>query len=153
MPSRDTNAAPDTSLPKHSIHTKPSASIRRNAAIHSYTSKTIDRVDLDDAFFRLARSSGIGIEEKTEAVAVDPDNKLLTVRDPSGNDSQISFDFLVFADGTGGISAALQKKRKVKRRNIAIQLIFKSELQDGISVRRSAGTCGSAATAASRTWG
>lgn len=99
-----------------------------------YTSKTIDRVDLDDAFFRLARSSGIRIEEKTEAVAVDPDNKLLTVRDPSGNDSQISFDFLVFADGTGGISAALQKKRKVKRKNIALQLIFKSELQDGIEI-------------------
>ncbi|MBO4326839.1 MAG: NAD(P)/FAD-dependent oxidoreductase [Clostridia bacterium] len=100
-----------------------------------YTSRAIDRVDLDNAFFRLAKDSGVNIEEETEAVSVDREENVLTVRTADGSESRIKYGNLVFADGTYGPGSLLQKKRSAKRVNIAMQLIFKSDLPDGIEIR------------------
>ncbi len=98
-----------------------------------YTNERIDRVELDHAFFKLAREKGVAIEENCRVSAVDAEKRTVTV-----NDSVIvGFDSLVFADGTVGIGSKLQESedpRSGRKKNIAMQMIFKSGRPDSIEL-------------------
>ena len=92
-----------------------------------YTNRGIDRVELDHEFFVLARAKGVHIEENCRVSAIDRQAGTITV-----NDSQtVSFNKLVLADGTMGIGSKLQEPLK---RNIAMQLIFRSGRPDSIEL-------------------
>ena len=92
-----------------------------------YTNRGIDRVELDHAFFKLAREKGVRIEENCRVSAIDAQACTVTV-----NDSQtVGFGKLVLADGTMGIGCKLQEPVK---RNIAMQLIFQSGRPDSIEL-------------------
>ena len=92
-----------------------------------YTNRGIDRVELDHAFFKLARGKGVQIEENCRVSGIDAKAGTVEV-----NDSQtVGFGTLVLADGTMGIGSKLQEPMK---RNIAMQLIFQSGRQDSIEL-------------------
>ena len=92
-----------------------------------YTNRGIDRVELDHAFFRLAREKGVQIEENCRVSDIDAGAGTIEI-----NDSQtVGFGKLVLADGTMGIGCKLQKSIK---RNIAMQLIFESGRPDSIEL-------------------
>ena len=98
-----------------------------------YTNDRIDRVELDHAFFKLAREKGVAIEENARVSAVDPAARTVTVNDSI----TVGFDSLVFADGTVGIGSKLQEAedpRSGRKKNIAMQMIFKSDRPDGIEL-------------------
>lgn len=92
-----------------------------------YTGRNINRVELDDAFFRLAKASGIETAEGMCLTAHDAEAHTVTF---NGNIT-VGYDKLVFADGTLGFGSRYQK---TKSKNIAMQLIFPSELPDGIGI-------------------
>ena len=92
-----------------------------------YTNRGIDRVELDHEFFKLARAKGVRIEENCRVSAIDRQAGTITV-----NDSRtVSFNKLVLADGAMGIGSKLQEPLK---RNIAMQLIFRSGRPDSIEL-------------------
>ena len=98
-----------------------------------YTNDRIDRVELDQAFFDLAREKGIAIEENCRVSAVDIAARTVTVN----KSEKISFGSLVFADGTMGIGSKLQEaedSRAGRKKNIAMQMIFKSGRPDSIEL-------------------
>ena len=92
-----------------------------------YTSREINRVALDDAFYRLAKSRGVFVAENTPVTAYDPARRTVTL----GDGHSVTWDTLVFADGTMGPGSACQN---TKRRNLAMQAIFPSTLPDGIAI-------------------
>ena len=94
------------------------------------TSREINRVALDDAFFRLAASRGIEIAENMPLTAHDPDSKTVTLG-AEENRTAVRYGSLVFADGTNGFGSRYQK---AKRRNLAMQLHFPSDRPDGIEI-------------------
>ena len=66
-----------------------------------YTNEKIDRVELDDKFFRLAQKSGINILENTCISLHDcGENKLQL-----SNALTVNYKYLVFADGTTGFGS------------------------------------------------
>ena len=92
-----------------------------------YTSRRINRVDLDDAFYRLAVSKGVRVYENRRIT--EHDGSAHTVSFSDG--SVMRYKNLVFADGTLGFGSRYQKKRK---KNIAMQLIFNTDEPDGIDI-------------------
>ena len=92
-----------------------------------FTSREINRVALDDAFFRLAKARGVCIAENMPITGHDPETNTVIL----GKTYRIGYDNLVFADGTMGFGSACQR---VKRRNLAMQLLFPSDRPDGIEI-------------------
>ena len=92
-----------------------------------YTNRGIDRVELDHAFFRLAKEKGVCIEENCRVSSIDLPSRTVSVNDRD----TVSFGKLVIADGTMGTGCRLQE---AQRRNIAMQLIFQSGRPDSIEL-------------------
>ncbi len=92
-----------------------------------YTNENIDRVELDNEFYKLAKKQGITILEETKIKDNDLNTNSIVV---TGN-KKIHYDYLVFADGTNGYGSIYQK---AKHKNIAMQKIFKSDRKDGIEI-------------------
>ena len=91
------------------------------------TSREINRVALDDAFFRTAKAQGVEIAENMPVTGHDPENNTVTL----GKTHTVGYDNLVFADGTMGFGSAYQSFR---HRNLAMQLLFPSERPDSIEI-------------------
>ena len=92
-----------------------------------YTNKKIDRVELDNEFYKLAKEKGINILEEVSIKG----NNIETNRIIITGNKTIYYDYLVFADGTNGYGSIYQKS---KYKNIAMQKIFKSNREDGIEI-------------------
>lgn len=92
-----------------------------------YTNSKIDRVELDDSFFRLAKSKGVKIYENTRISSHEPTENRVTLSDGK----QLNYEYLVFADGTVGFGSKYQKHKK---KNIAMQLTFPCEREEEISI-------------------
>lgn len=92
-----------------------------------YTNEKIDRVELDNEFYKLACKKGISILERACIKSNDINEKFIVI---TGN-KRIYYDYLVFADGTYGYGSIYQKR---KSKNIAMQKIFKSDREDGIEI-------------------
>ena len=92
-----------------------------------YTNKVIDRVELDYNFFKLAKKKHIEIQEKTtiKEHSIDKNELLLS------NKERVTYDYLVFADGSTGFSSKYQTTTK---KNIALQLIIKEETKERIDI-------------------
>lgn len=92
-----------------------------------YTNRKIDRVELDDEFFRLAQKEGIEILENTIITSDDIDSNTITI----DKDRNLKFDYLIFADGTNGYGSRYQK---IKRKNIAMQVTFPTDRKESIEI-------------------
>ena len=92
-----------------------------------YTNRYIDRVELDDSFFRLAKSKGVTVLEGVKIAAHNIEKNSVTLSDGS----EIEYGNLVFADGTCGFGSRYQKNTK---RNIAMQLTFESNAPEAIDI-------------------
>jgi len=92
-----------------------------------YTNKDIERVELDNAFYELAKKEGIEIIENTEIIADEQNKKTIKV---TGN-KIIKYDYLVFADGTSGYGSNYQS---IKKNNIALQLVLPSKKDNEIQI-------------------
>lgn len=92
-----------------------------------YTNKVIDRVELDDRFFKLAKKKKIKILEETKVLKHDIEKNELFL----SNKETINYDYLVCADGTTGFSS---KYQQAKKKNIALQLIIKDDTQEKIDI-------------------
>lgn len=92
-----------------------------------YTNRKIDRVELDNSFFLLAKSMGVEISEGVKIIAHDMKANTVTLSDGCA----YGYENLVFADGTTGFSSRYQK---VKRKNIAMQLTFESDRAEEINI-------------------
>lgn len=92
-----------------------------------YTNRKIDRVELDNSFFELAKSKGIEITESRKILQHDPQKNQITLTDGQ----TIGYETLVFADGTLGFGSRYQN---AKRKNIALQLTFPSDRSDEIAI-------------------
>lgn len=92
-----------------------------------YTNEKIDRVELDNEFYELAKSKGINILEKTSIKSNNVEENYITIT----GDKKIYYDYLVFADGTSGYGSTYQSK---KHKNIAMQKIFKTDREDSIEI-------------------
>ncbi len=92
-----------------------------------FTSREINRVALDDAFFRLARSRGVFIAENMPITDHHPENNTVIL----GKTHIVGYDNLVFADGTMGFGSTYQDP---KHFNLAMQLIFPTDRPDSIEI-------------------
>lgn len=92
-----------------------------------YTNKSIDRVELDNAFYNLAKSKKINIMENTTIKEHDMHDNIILL----SNDKKLEYNYLVFADGTNGYGSTYQKRSK---QNIAIQATFKSSKKEEIQI-------------------
>ncbi|MEE0797025.1 MAG: FAD-dependent oxidoreductase [Anaerovoracaceae bacterium] len=92
-----------------------------------YTNRRIDRVELDNAFFKLAASKGIEIRENTAIASHDRAGHILLTTDGE----TIRYENLIFADGSGGYSSRYREERPG---NIAMQLVFASEREEEIQI-------------------
>ena len=92
-----------------------------------YTNEKIDRVELDNAFFNLAKDKGIATYENCAIVAHDMQNNTIATSDGRA----FEYEYLVFADGTTGFGSRYQKGKK---RNIALQMIFESDKEESIDI-------------------
>ena len=103
---------------------------KRRLAINNkflYTNSKIDRVELDYAFYRLAKSEGVQISENTRIASHDAQAKRIELADGKN----LSYDYLIFADGTSGFGSRYQKRKK---KNIAMQLTFPCDNEEEISI-------------------
>lgn len=92
-----------------------------------YTNRYIDRVELDDSFFKLAKAKGIPVCEGAKITAHNVEENRVALSDGS----EIEYENLVFADGTCGFGSRYQKNTK---RNIAMQLTFESDTSEAIDI-------------------
>lgn len=92
-----------------------------------YTNRSIDRVELDHAFFLLAKEKGVEIWEDTSIDSHDPETNQIVLN----NQKRLSYTHLVFADGTTGFGSRYQSE---KRRNIAMQVTFPADRPDAIDI-------------------
>ena len=92
-----------------------------------YTNQKIDRVELDNEFYKLACRKGINVLEETSIIRNDLHENGITI----SKGKKLYYEYLVFADGTYGYGSIYQKK---KRNNIALQKVFKSNRDDGIEI-------------------
>lgn len=92
-----------------------------------YTNQKINRVELDHELFQLAKHKGIEIWENCYIEKHTPTENRICLN----NGTLLSYDHLVFADGTTGFGSRYQT---VKRRNIAMQVIFPTSLPDAIDI-------------------
>jgi menaquinone-9 beta-reductase len=93
-----------------------------------FTNKNIDRVELDNAFFNLLKSKNITFLENVYIKEHDVNNTYIILN----NKQKIFYNKLIFADGVN--SFGNQYQRDIKHQNIAMQVIFKSKLNDGINI-------------------
>ena len=84
-----------------------------------YTNRKIDRVELDNEFYKLAKSKKINILENSKIIDHNIDNNFIILE----NNHKIKYDYLVFADGANSYG---NKYQKIKNKNIAMQLVFES---------------------------
>lgn len=91
-----------------------------------FTNEKIDRVELDNAFYELAKSKGITILEGEPVI---DDN--LVGKSVKTSKITVSYDFLIFADGTLGYGS---KYQECKPKNIAMQVTYKSDLRESIEI-------------------
>lgn len=92
-----------------------------------YTNEKIDRVELDYNFFKLAKEKGVQIWENTIITQHNMQANSLTL----SNKMQVSYNYLIFADGTMGYGSRYQKKKKC---NIALQMTFESDRAEAIDI-------------------
>ena len=92
-----------------------------------YTNRFIDRVELDNAFFELAKSKGIEIAENAKIADHSFEENALTLLDGR----KIVYENLVFADGTNGFGS---KYQKVKKSNFAMQLTVPKGTEEAIYI-------------------
>ena len=92
-----------------------------------FTNKDIDRIELDYAFYKLAKEKGIEIKENSHIVNHNIAKDLIK----TNQNEEFTYNNLVFADGTSGYGAKYQKKSK---KNIAFQLILNTDRKDGIEI-------------------
>lgn len=92
-----------------------------------YTNRKIDRVELDNAFFDTAKESGVQVSENTNIISHCPEEKYIIV---SGR-QKISYDNIVFADGTEGYGSRYQR---LSAKNIAMQLVFPCLKEEEIQI-------------------
>lgn len=92
-----------------------------------YTNKGIERVELDYKFYKLARSKNIEIRENDYIIKDDFKSNTIILK----SKRKVSYDYLVFADGASGYGSKLQKTSK---KNVALQLVFPSNLKNGIEI-------------------
>lgn len=92
-----------------------------------YTNRMIDRVELDNTFAELAKSKGIQIKENTTISEHDADKKELKL----SNGEILTYEKLIFADGTSGFGSRLLPARK---KNIAMQLVFPNSAAEEIQI-------------------
>lgn len=92
-----------------------------------YTNKNIDRVELDNKFYELAKSKKIKIIENTTILKhIKEKNNLIL-----SNNSSFFYDYLVFADGSNSYGNRYQK---IKSKNIAMQLVFNDIKKEEIQI-------------------
>lgn len=84
-----------------------------------YTNKYIDRVSLDNAFFKLAKKNKIKIEENCTIKECNINKHYIVL----SNNKRLYYEKLVFADGNNSFGNRYQK---INKKNIAMQLIFPS---------------------------
>lgn len=92
-----------------------------------YTNADVDRVELDYNFYKKAKSSGVEILENTTITSHSLIEKTLAL----SNGQVLSYENIVFADGTNGFGSRYQKNKKC---NIALQLIFESDRAQAIDI-------------------
>ena len=92
-----------------------------------YTNRKIDRVELDNNFYLLAKEKKINILEERKIIDNDGEKNEITL----DNNIKIKYDSLVFADGTLGFGS---KYQKIKQKNIAMQLIIKEKRKKQINI-------------------
>lgn len=92
-----------------------------------YTNASIDRVELDYNFFKLLNKNKIKTLEKTTIKKLNREDNSLIL----SNNEKVKYNYLVFADGTSGYGSSINPS---KRKNIAMQAIVKSDLDDGINI-------------------
>ncbi len=92
-----------------------------------YTNRRIDRVELDDSFYRLAVSKGIDVLQGLKITAHNKEENSIELSDGS----KLYYENLIFADGTCGFGSRYQKNRK---RNIAMQLTFENDAAEAIDI-------------------
>lgn len=92
-----------------------------------FTNKNIDRVELDNEFFKLAKKKGIEIKEQTFIISHNINKNTIK----SNTKENFTYDYLIFADGTEGYGS---KYQKAKNKNIAMQLIDNSNKEDSIEI-------------------
>ncbi len=92
-----------------------------------YTNHKIDRVELDNAFFELAKSKGIEIAENVKITQHSIEKNTVTLSDGS----KVRYENLIFADGTNGFGS---KYQKLKKSNFAMQLTFSKETEEAIHI-------------------
>ena len=92
-----------------------------------FTNRNIDRVELDNGLFELAKSKSIDIAEGVKITAHSFEKNEVTLSDGR----VIKYENLIFADGTTGFGSKFQK---TKKRNIAMQLTFLSDREEAINI-------------------
>lgn len=92
-----------------------------------YTNKAIDRVELDYNFFKLAKKKKIEILEETKVSKHNINKNEILL----GNNEKVTYNYLVFADGTTGYGS---KYQTIKKKNIALQLIIEEETKEKIDI-------------------
>ncbi len=92
-----------------------------------YTNRNIDRVELDNKFYELAKQKGIDVKEKSFVIEHNCDERYVVL----SNNKKLYYDYLVFADGTNSYGNRYCKKGN---KNIAMQLVFESNRKDSIEI-------------------
>ena len=92
-----------------------------------YTNEKIDRVELDYAFYKLLKEKKINISENTTIKEHIIDNNKIILE----NNKELTYEYLVFADGINSYGNKYQKEFK---KNIAMQMTFKSNKQKEIQI-------------------
>ena len=92
-----------------------------------FTNKNIDRLELDNAFYELAKKKGIVILENTHIIRHNIHKNWIK----TNKEDTYTYNYLVFADGTTGYGSKYQKNKK---KNIAMQLIEKTNRKDSIEI-------------------
>lgn len=92
-----------------------------------FTNKNIDRIELDNAFYKIAKKKGIEIRENTNIIRHSINKNSLK----TNKNDLFTYDYLVFADGTLSYGNKYQKNYN---KNIAMQLIEKTNRKDSIEI-------------------
>lgn len=92
-----------------------------------FTNKYIDRVELDDNFYKLAKRKKINIIENCYIKSCDINNNYITL----SNHKKVYYENLVFADGNNSYG---NKYQKINKKNIAMQLTFPSNKKEEIQI-------------------
>lgn len=91
-----------------------------------YTNRKIDRVELDNTFYEVAKEKKLKILENTTVKNFNK-NQITTNKNET-----YTYDYLIFADGTNSVGNKLQNKNFKK--NIAMQAITKTNKNDSIEI-------------------